>query len=296
MKHRDPFSDCHPAVAFLYFVLVLLFGMCILHPVSLLLSLSCAVGYSTVLYGKRAWGILGKGALPMALLAALLNGLFNHRGVTILMYLPTGNPLTLESLAYSGASALMLASVVTWCACCAAVMTADKLICLFGRICPALSLVLSMTLRFLPRCRAQYRAVQEAQQLWNAAVPRGLFQRARESAKLVSVTVSWALENAVDTADSMKSRGYGLPGRTSFSRWRFGARDGLLLVWIALCGGLVLWGWRTGALRWSWFPGIHGAYTPACVLCLLFYLALCLTPLILYGKEARTWKRLRSAL
>ena len=43
--------------------------------------------------------------------------------------------------------------------------------------------------------------------------------------RALSVTVTWALENAVVTADSMKSRGYGLPGRTAFARQRFDGRD-----------------------------------------------------------------------
>ena len=296
MEYRDPFSDCHPVVALLYFTLVLLFGACILHPVSLSFSLACAVGYGAVLSGRSTVRILWKAVLPMALAAALVNVMFNHRGSTILTYLPTGNPLTLESIAYSGAAALMLASVVIWYGCCASVMTADKWICLFGRVCPALSLVLSMTLRFLPRCKAHYQEVREAQQIWNAPAARNVLYRARESAKIVSVTVSWALENAVDTADSMKSRGYGLPGRTSFSRYRFSARDGWILAWLIFCGGAVLYGWMSGYLRWSWFPGMHGVCDPATVLCLLCYLALCLTPLILHGKEARTWKYLRSAL
>ena len=39
-------------------------------------------------------------ALPVLLLAALVNPAFNHAGVTILIYLPSGNPLTLESILY----------------------------------------------------------------------------------------------------------------------------------------------------------------------------------------------------
>ncbi len=41
----------------------------------------------------------------------------------------------------------------------------------------------------------------------------------------MSILVTWALENAIDTADSMKDRGYVLPGRTAFSIYRFDRRD-----------------------------------------------------------------------
>ena len=39
------------------------------------------------------------GLLPMLLLAAVVNPAFNHEGATLLTYLPSGNPLTLESMA-----------------------------------------------------------------------------------------------------------------------------------------------------------------------------------------------------
>ena len=39
-----------------------------------------------------------------------------------------------------------------------------------------------------------------------------------------------ALQTAADTADSMKSRGYGLPGRTCFAAFRFRGRDAAALL------------------------------------------------------------------
>ncbi len=44
--------------------------------------------------------------------------------------------------------------------------------------------------------------------------------------------VTWSLENAIETADSMRARGYGLPGRTSFSIYRFDSRDSSALAWL----------------------------------------------------------------
>ena len=87
----------------------------------------------------------------MAALAALVNPAFNHEGATILTYLPSGNPLTMESMFYGVAAAVMLASVVLWFSSYNEVMTSDKFVYLFGRIIPALSLVLSMALRFIPK-------------------------------------------------------------------------------------------------------------------------------------------------
>ena len=155
MRYSDVFGSCHPAVNFLYFVLVIAFSMCLTHPVCLLLSVCGAVIYHAVLLGPRSLRKSAVWMVPMAVLAAVINPAFTHQGVTILAYLPSGNPLTLESMLYGLASAALLSATLLWFTCYNAVMTSDKFIYLFGRVIPALSLVLSMTMRFVPRFRTQ---------------------------------------------------------------------------------------------------------------------------------------------
>ena len=197
---RDTFSDCHPAVNFAYFALVLAFSMTLMHPVCLLISLTGACCYLARLHGLRELGNSARWLVPMALLAALVNPAFVHQGVTILTYLPSGNPLTLESILYGLAAALLLASVVLWFRCFSAVMTSDKFIYLFGRAIPALSLVLSMTLRFVPRFRRQFHTVAQAQRFMGRDTENGSpLQRARNAMKVFSIMVTWSLESAIDT-------------------------------------------------------------------------------------------------
>ena len=161
MKHHA-FLACHPAVNLLYFVLVLTFSMFFLHPLCLAVSLCAALWCAAQLNGGTAVRRTALWLAPTALLAALVNLAFNHEGATILAYLPSGNPLTLESIAYGFAAAAMLAAVVLWFSCWNTVMTSDKLMHLFGRVVPALSLLLSMTLRFVPRFQAKLREVTAA--------------------------------------------------------------------------------------------------------------------------------------
>ena len=40
MRNKDAFSGYHPTINFLYFALVLLFSMCLMHPVYLAISLT----------------------------------------------------------------------------------------------------------------------------------------------------------------------------------------------------------------------------------------------------------------
>ena len=63
---RDTFSDCHPAVNFAYFALVLAFSMTLMHPVCLLISLTGACCYLARLHGLRELGHSARWLVPPA--------------------------------------------------------------------------------------------------------------------------------------------------------------------------------------------------------------------------------------
>ncbi len=293
---KDTFSTYHPAVNFLYFTLVLLFSMFFMHPICLGISLLCAFCYSIYLNGKKALRFNLKYMLPMLIVTALLNPAFNHEGGTILTYLRDGNPLTLESITYGIGAAVMLITVVCWFSCYNTVMTSDKFVYLFGRVIPSLSLVLSMTLRFVPRFKEQLKVVSNAQRCVGRDVSNGsLLQRAKNGIKILSIMTTWALENAIETADSMKSRGYGLKGRTAFSVYRFDRRDKNAMIFLLLCGGYILFGALMGGLYWRYFPTMKGVGLATYPISLYFcYLALCLTPIVINIKEDWKWKAIQS--
>ena len=283
---------------FLYFTLVLTFSMFFMHPVYLMISLLCSAAFSVRLSGKRGLMPQLKFLLPMVLAVALINPAFSHAGTTILTYLPSGNPLTLESIVYGAAAAVMLAAVILWFSSFNVVMTTDKFVYLFGRIIPAMSLVLSMAFRFVPRFGAQLREVSEAQRCIGRDLSEGsAVERLKKAASIVSIMVTWSLENAAQTADSMKSRGYGLSGRTAFSVYCLDGRDKALLVWLLLCGFYIVCGWAAGGIEFHYYPMMTGTQLGAFQLSfMLSYLLLCLTPLILDAVEDKKWKHSSSAI
>ena len=296
MKNKDAFSGYHPIINFLYYALVLLFSMCLMHPVYLIISLTGALAYDIYLKGRKAVRFAVMGLLPMAVIAALVNPAFNHEGQTILTYLPSGNPLTLESILYGVAAVVLLASVVLWFSSYNDVMTSDKFVYLFGRMIPALSLVLSMALRFIPKFKSQMEVVSEAQSCIGRDTKTGsIIRRVGNAVKIFSIMVTWSLENAIETADSMRSRGYGLPNRTAFSIYRFDDRDKAALAWLIFCGAYLVSGWMAGRTYFRYYPSVKtAAWTPLTVSFMFVYLALVLTPVILDRKEDRQWKSLQS--
>lgn len=298
MQYRDTFSSYHPMVNFLFFALVLGYTMFFMHPVSLCISLVSAFGYDIYLRGWKTVRFSLLFLLPMMVMTAVLNPAFNHEGVTILTYLPSGNPLTLESIAFGIGAAGMLAAVVLWFSCYTEVMTSDKFVYLFGQVLPALSLILSMTLRFVPKFQAQFRVVREGQKCVGRDISDGnLLTRMKHTTTIFSIMVTWALENAIETTDSMKSRGYGLSGRTAFSIYRFNSRDKWAMAWLLFCGAAILWGAVLGYLDWRYFPTIKGtAVSIGSVMIQLIYFALCSTPVFLNRREDRKWNYLRSEI
>jgi len=275
-------------VNLLYFTAVIGFAMFFFHPVLLAISLVCALAYAFCLKGKKAVFIAGVFLIPLLIFTAVMNPLFNHQGATILSYLPNGNPVTLESVLYGVAASVMLVTVIAWFMCFNAVITSDKMIYLFGRVLPSLSLVLSMSMRFVPRFIAQAKVISNAQ--------KGMGQKP-SLVKILSILVTYALENAVETADSMKARGYGLPGRTAFSIFTFRRRDAYAAVYILLCACVVLTGAAAGALRFRYFPSIQmQSFQASSFVVFTAYFALCAFPIILNIKEALHWKYSVSAI
>ena len=261
---------------------------------------SCALAnlfmYRGYVFHLFKWIFIVFAMLPTLLLASAINPMFSHAGVTILFYLDNGNPITLESIVYGVAVGGMLITVIIWFSCYNAVMTSDKFIYLFGRIIPALSLILSMVLRFVPRFKAQIKKISSAQKCIGRDVSSGnILMRVRNGLTILSILITWALENAIETADSMKSRGYGLKGRTAFSIYQFDSRDKRLLLVFIICTVFICLGIYQRVTVITFFPSIM--IQPYSYFHLIVYSAytifLC-TPMILNITEDMKWKSIQS--
>ncbi len=294
----NEFKTYHPIVNFIYFVLVIGFSCIFAHPVCLCISLTSGFTYSVMLKGKKAVRTNLIYMLPVILMTALINPLFNHRGITIIGYLPGGNPLTMESIIYGVCAAVMVVSVICHFSCYNEVMTSDKFICLFGKIIPAMSLIISMTLRFVPRFASQFKVVANAQKCMGRDLSQGsIVKRARNGLNILSIMTTWSLENAIETADSMKSRGYGIPGRTAFSVYAFDKRDKLALACISLLGIYTFIGSLLGGMYFSFFPAITATDISLFNISVFgAYLLLCICPIIIEIWEVSKWKSLRSKI
>lgn len=292
------FKTYHPLVNLIYFLLIISFSAIFMNPVCLLISITSSFVYLVILRGRKAVRFGYIYLLPVLIGAALINPVFNHEGVTVLGYLKSGNPITLESILYGIAASVMLGSVICWFSCFNEIMTSDRLVYLFGKIIPSFSLVLSMTLRFIPRFKSRLKAIFKAQKCIGRTQTRGsIIKRAKSGINILSVMITWSLEDAVETADSMKSRGYGLPGRTAFSIFEFTKRDAVALIIIALLALYTLTGKLMGYINFTYFPKTGGALNSVnAITVFTAYIFLCFVPTIIEIREVYRWKYLKSKI
>ena len=113
-RMSDVFQSYHPLNNFLFFTLMIGFSMILNHPLAQMISLFSALFYAIHCEGRKAVLFSLKICLPMVLLTAFINPAFSHEGVTRLLYFPTGNPLTLESILYGLSAGVMIATVMLW--------------------------------------------------------------------------------------------------------------------------------------------------------------------------------------
>ena len=320
----DVFSTHHPAVTLTFFVGVIVLCVLVQQPVVQAVGLMGAMLYYLCLRGRDAGRLLAAMALALIALTAI-NPLFNTLGDTVLFTYLGARPYTLEALAYGASTATMFVSVMLWFACYAQVMSTDKFTYLFGHRAPALTLVLTMTLRLVPSYVRKARQISTARRCAGLSMTQGsVRERARDGASLLSALTSWALEGAVTTADSMRSRGYGAqskpvvgeisrlrslsltplemtekgckqPGR--YLQCRFRMRDALLLGLMLACVIVTCIALASGALAVSYVPAIDiPALSPLGIGALVACTVLVLVPSAIDAKEAIAWRSSLSSI
>ncbi|NIK77195.1 energy-coupling factor transport system permease protein [Paenibacillus castaneae] len=290
------FEKYHPIVLFSYFAVIIFMTMFFMHPVYLAITLIGAMSLNLVLNGRDFFKSL-KMYIPVFLLIMIINPLISHNGEMVLFYM-NDNRITLEAILYGLAMATMLVSVMLWCSCYNSVMTSDKFLYLFSRVSPVFSLVLSITMRLIPRFTYQLKLIGQSQKTIGMDYTIGsLWHRIRCIMQILSILITWALENAIETADSMKARGYGLQKRTTFSLFVFEKRDGILLAVIFLLFVISGIGSLLGSTTFYFYPALTGiSSTLKHLFFYSVYAMLIVIPVGIELVEGLKWRYLKSTM
>ena len=209
------FSSYHPVINLIYFATALAGIILFRHPVFLAISFAASFAWSVKLRGKRGL-VFDLCLIPMVLLYAGIYASYNHFGVTDLAANFIGNEITLESIVYGLVLGTTAAAFLMMFSCFLEVFSVDKIVYLFGKISPRLSLMLSVALRMFGRVRVRASQIETAQRGIGRSVHQGsLWQRMKNGVRELSILITWTLESFLESGFSMKSRGCGMRGRTA---------------------------------------------------------------------------------
>ena len=291
------FERCHPAVNFLYFAAVIMGMITFQHPIFLAISFACAFAYSIK---RNRWKALLFNLVTLPLIAAfaLCYSSYHHFGVTVLRQNFIGNNMTLESLVYGFVLGTVIAGVCIWFSCVYSVFTTDKVVYLFGRVSPRLSLFLAILLRMVPRIKKEAKKINTAQRGIGRGVNQGnLWQRVRNCIRIFSMLITWTIESMSTASESMRSRGSSLRGRKAFSIYRFDNRDRAYVITLFTCLTVIIMGVLLKQTDILYDPRIR--MNPITSMSFLFYAGygfFCLMPLMLELWTEYRFKKARRQL
>lgn len=290
------FETYHPIVIFCYFSSVICMTMFFMHPVYIVSTFFLATILRLIWLRGQFWKSSWYYA-PLLLGMAVVNPLISHNGKLVILYI-NDNPITIEAIVYGFAIALLIVAIMFWFSCYNIATTSDKFLYLFGKVSPVLALTISITMRLIPRFKHQLRVISEAQKTIGMDFTVGSpLHRVKSCMNILSILITWALENAIETADSMRARGYGVKKRSTFSLFVLEKRDVKMLVYITILISVCLYGVFTGYMTYYYYPTFMELYWSMDYLLFYFdYLILLSIPIMTNVKEGIKWRYLQSKI
>lgn len=253
MKRMD---NIHPIVLFFYFLIIIFISMFTVNPIMILISFTSSLLLYALLTSFKKMMKMFWGFLIFILLMALINPIFSRNGSTVLFTIRYYK-FTLESMLYGFFTTMMLTSVIIWFASYSLVFKSDKFIYLFGKVIPKTSLVLSVTLNFIPRFTRYFKEVDDAQKALGlySIENKGFLNKVKMKLRVFSIVLGMGLESSIDTADSMRARGYGLASRSNYSifKWKI-SYCFLGIFWLIISSIIIIFLVKTG--EYNYYPSM----------------------------------------
>lgn len=258
-----------------YLVAVTGLSVTVTRPEFAALSLTGAVCAGCVFRGRKAAVFAIAFCLPAAVIAALVNPMVNHLGVTVLFYL-FSNPVTAEAFYYGVAAGSVFAAVIMWFYAFRSVMTGENFAAAAGRAMPKTALTLRIALGCEPALRSDIREISDARAML------GEKRNLRHGLKTLDAAVGCALEDSVETAAQLRARGFGLRPRTDYGA----AKGGTVFFTVAAVAFAVTAAARVFSGAYFYYPVFTMPYGAADIVSAVAFGALCFLPAATgaYGK------------
>ncbi|OCA88306.1 cobalt transporter [Bacillus sp. FJAT-27225] len=224
----------HPFTAFVYYAGALTMLILFQHPAFLLAGFAAVLVLNYVQdrgKGLRRWLFF---LITSGVLILVINPLFNERGRHVLFHIGD-HRITQEAVTLGFMSALSIIGIIALFVSYNEIMTPNKLLFLFARVTPQFAILLMLTLRFIPLMRRRLEEISAVQASKGISLKTGtLRDRAKNGMSYIQALLVFSLEEAIQTADSMKARAYGTRKRSAYHHFRFKVIDMVSLALLAV--------------------------------------------------------------
>src|SRR5690625_5618945 len=124
------------------------------------------------------------------------------------------------------------------------ILNGNKFLFIFSRILPRTAFLIMLTLRFMPLLKERYEEIDMAQRVKGMTLAHGsLFKRMKNGLTFVQILLAWSLEEALQTADAMKARGYGTGKTSSYIPYNMQARDWMCILYLTFLFSVYFFSW-----------------------------------------------------
>lgn len=287
---ENGFQGYHPFVLFFYYVSVGILAMFVNHPIFLLTACLLLVCVNIVHDGGKALRQWTPMLIGMSTFIILLNPFINSRGTTILFYF-RGKQVTLEATMYGVVMSLSLVLILLMFMSFNYVLNGNKFLFVFSKILPKTAFLTMLVIRFVPLLKRRFDEIKDVQRVRGMVLTEGTIRdRMKNGLSMMQVLLTWSLEEAIETADSMKARGYGLGKRSPYVPYKMATRDKrgivilVLLLAISLAGGFLGYG------KIVIYPELGTIqFYPIDWIMFVAVIALLSFPLLVEGREQLKW-------
>ncbi len=261
------------------------------HPLFLLVACLLLVGVNLTHDNGKALRKWIPMLVGMSALIILINPFINSRGTTIFFYF-RGKQVTLEATLYGVVMSLSLVIILLMFISFNLILNGNKFLFVFSKFLPKTAFLTMLAIRFVPLLKRRLDEINDVQRIRGMTIASGTIrERAKSGMTMMQILLTWSLEEAIETADSMKARGYGIGKRSPYVPYRMSKRDkGWLITLVALfavclVGGSLGYGKviiypELGTLSFYLFDWIM-------LICMMIILAF---PILVEGREQVRWK------
>jgi len=288
---NNGFRRFHPFILFLYYIVSGILIMLYNHPIFMIIAMCLFIGVNITHDNGKA---LRKWMIPLFIMGsifALLNPLLVSRGTHILFYVDN-RQITLEALMFGITMALMLITVIILFVSFNLILNGNKFLYLFSKIVPRTAFLMMLAIRFVPLLKRRYDEINAVYRVRGMTIFHGsLKDRANNGMNMLQTLLTWSLEEAIQTADSMQARGYQSRKKSSYTLYKMTKADWMLfsiLIVILIVGML---GASFGYGKIVIYPTLGTLQFYAGDWIVLFCMMLAISlPLIVEGIEWLRWK------